>query len=194
MKRYRAFLPILILIAIGIALLASGVLNRFRPENLAHEQAALQAQIALHPLPAAAIHIGAVTLAISTGIPGVVVLILAGGMLFGTWLGTLSYLTSGLSWNADYVALFDEAKGTIDVQGWGWWHLIAGLLLILVGIALLGGQRWARITAIVLVAINAFGQITLIDVQPWLSLAVLALDIVVIYALTVHGREIDARV
>jgi hypothetical protein len=81
---------------------------------------------------------------------------------------------------------------SIDVQGWGWWHLIAGLLLILVGIALLGGQRWARITAIVLVAINAFGQITLIDVQPWLSLSVLALDIVVIYALTVHGREIDA--
>jgi len=36
----------------------------------------------------------------------------------GTRLGTLSYLTSGLSWNADYVALFDEAKGTIDVQGW----------------------------------------------------------------------------
>jgi hypothetical protein len=30
----------------------------------------------------------------------------------------LSYLTSGLGWNADYVALFDEAKETIDVQGW----------------------------------------------------------------------------
>lgn len=32
--------------------------------------------------------------------------------------GTLSYLTGGLGWNADYVALFDEAKGAIDVQGW----------------------------------------------------------------------------
>lgn len=31
---------------------------------------------------------------------------------------TLSYLTGGFSWNADYVALFDEAKNTIDVQGW----------------------------------------------------------------------------
>ncbi|RHW16270.1 DUF4139 domain-containing protein [Sphingomonas gilva] len=30
----------------------------------------------------------------------------------------LSYLTPGLSWKADYVTLFDEAKGTIDVQGW----------------------------------------------------------------------------
>ena len=32
--------------------------------------------------------------------------------------GTLSYLTTGLGWNADYVALFDDVKGTIDVQGW----------------------------------------------------------------------------
>jgi len=31
---------------------------------------------------------------------------------------TLSYLTPGLGWKADYVALFDEAAGKIAVQGW----------------------------------------------------------------------------
>ena len=31
---------------------------------------------------------------------------------------TISYLTGGLSWSADYVALFDEAKSAIDLQGW----------------------------------------------------------------------------
>ena len=31
---------------------------------------------------------------------------------------TLSYLTPGIGWKADYVALFDEARGLIDVQGW----------------------------------------------------------------------------
>ena len=31
---------------------------------------------------------------------------------------TLSYLSGKLGWSADYVALFDSAKGTIDVQGW----------------------------------------------------------------------------
>lgn len=31
---------------------------------------------------------------------------------------TLSYLSSGFGWSADYVALFDEAAGKIDVQGW----------------------------------------------------------------------------
>lgn len=31
---------------------------------------------------------------------------------------TLTYLTPGLAWQADYVALFDERAGTMDVQGW----------------------------------------------------------------------------
>jgi len=36
----------------------------------------------------------------------------------GPRLATLSYLTSGLSWKADYVALFDEGAGKLDLQGW----------------------------------------------------------------------------
>ena len=36
----------------------------------------------------------------------------------GTRDATLRYLTPGLGWRADYVALFDEGKGAIDVQGW----------------------------------------------------------------------------
>ena len=82
---------------------------------------------------------------------------------------------------------------SVNVQAWGWWHLILGVLLLLVGIALAFGATWARITAIVLAALNAILQITLITAQPWLSLVVLALDVAVIYALTVHGKEIDAK-
>src|SRR5580700_9962214 len=36
----------------------------------------------------------------------------------GTRAATLSYLTPGLGWRADYVALFNEADSRIDVQGW----------------------------------------------------------------------------
>jgi hypothetical protein len=36
----------------------------------------------------------------------------------GTRPVTLSYLTPGLGWKADYVTMFDEAAGRIDVQGW----------------------------------------------------------------------------
>src|ERR1700722_6170194 len=36
----------------------------------------------------------------------------------GTRPATLSYLTPGLGWRADYVALFNESDSKIDVQGW----------------------------------------------------------------------------
>jgi hypothetical protein len=31
---------------------------------------------------------------------------------------TLAYLTRGLSWNADYVAVFEETAGNVSMQGW----------------------------------------------------------------------------
>jgi hypothetical protein len=36
----------------------------------------------------------------------------------GTRPATLSYLTPGLGWKADYVALYNEADSKLDVQGW----------------------------------------------------------------------------
>ena len=89
MKQLRSFLPLLILIGIGVALFFSGVLDRFRPDNLASEQAHLRELIAEYPILSAFAHIGAVMLAIATGLPGMVVLIMAGGMLFGVVLGAL---------------------------------------------------------------------------------------------------------
>jgi len=89
MRRFRSFLPLIVLITAGIALLSTGVLNRFRPDTLAAEQASLQLQIAAHPLIAGLLQVGVISLSISTGIPGVVVLIMAGGMLFGVIAGTI---------------------------------------------------------------------------------------------------------
>ena len=68
---------------------------------------------------------------------------------------TLSYLTTGLSWKADYVALFDEKAGKLDVQGWvtltnqsGVDYPQADLQLIAGDVNLVGGEReyWERET------------------------------------------------
>ena len=77
-----------------------------------------------------------------------------------------------------------------DLAGWGWWHLIIGLAIVLVGIFVLRGATFARVIAIILVSLNAISQLALLGVQPWWSIIVIALDILVIYALTVHGREL----
>lgn len=77
-----------------------------------------------------------------------------------------------------------------DLQGWGWWTLLIGLLLVLVGIALFLGATWARVVAVILAILSAVGHLFTIPAQPWWSLIVIALDVLVIYALTVHGREL----
>jgi hypothetical protein len=89
-----------------------------------------------------------------------------------------------------YYVLTGGSLWLLDVAGWGWWNLIIGILLVLVAIAYFLGQTWARVVAIVLVILSALGQLLLIPAQPWWSLIVIALDVLVIYALTVHGQEI----
>jgi hypothetical protein len=65
----------------------------------------------------------------------------------GTRPLTLSYLTPGLSWRADYVTLFDEEAGRIDVQGWitltnnsGTAYNNADTLLVAGSVAQVGGN------------------------------------------------------
>lgn len=88
-----------------------------------------------------------------------------------------------------YYVLGEGSLWLLDVTGWGWWNLIIGVLLVLVALALVAGQTWARVVAVILVIISAFGQLLLIPAQPWWSLITIAIDVLIIYALTVHGRE-----
>ena len=83
MSRLRAVLPLLLLIAIGVALWATGALDRFRPHQLIAQQQELHEAVATHPGLAVCLYIAAVALVIGTGVPASWVVILAGGMLFG---------------------------------------------------------------------------------------------------------------
>ena len=76
-----------------------------------------------------------------------------------------------------------------DVTAWGWIHLLLGVLVLATGIAVSVGQSWARVVGAILVMLNALTQLTWIAVNPWWSLAVIAIDVLVLYALIVHGRE-----
>lgn len=90
-----------------------------------------------------------------------------------------------------YVQIRDKLL-VLNLTGWGWVHLILGILLVVVGITLLMGQSWARVAAIVLVAINAITQMAWLAANPWWSIVVIAVDVVILYALIVHGRETAA--
>jgi hypothetical protein len=89
-----------------------------------------------------------------------------------------------------YYVVTEGSLFLFDVAGWGWWNIIIGVLLALTAVALMAGQTWARIVAVILVIISAIGQLLLIPAQPWWSIIVIAIEILVIYALIVHGREL----
>ncbi|CAA9516218.1 MAG: FIG01094483: hypothetical protein [uncultured Sphingomonas sp.] len=62
---------------------------------------------------------------------------------------TLTYLTPGLGWAADYVALFDDANGRMEVQGWvtltnnsGTPYVNASTLLVAGAVGQAGGGRY----------------------------------------------------
>jgi hypothetical protein len=78
----------------------------------------------------------------------------------------------------------------MDLAGWGWFALIMGMLLLVAGGSLLSGALWARTLAVVLAVISALGQLLLLPAQPWWSTIVIAVDVLVIYAVVVHGREL----
>lgn len=89
MKRLRAALPLLLLLAAGVVLYLSGTLDRFSPQHLVAHQHQLRAHIAAHPWLSRLAYIGLLTLGMATGIPGTILIILAGGFAFGVVDGTL---------------------------------------------------------------------------------------------------------
>jgi uncharacterized membrane protein YdjX (TVP38/TMEM64 family) len=96
LKRLRAALPLLLLVLAGIVLFVSGAFDRLHPEHLVAHQREMHAQIAAHPWLSRLAYIGLLTLVTATGIPGTIVVILAGGFAFGVLDGTL-YSSVGLT-------------------------------------------------------------------------------------------------
>ena len=77
-----------------------------------------------------------------------------------------------------------------DVTTWGWIHLIGGIVVVLAGLSLFSGAVWARTVGVALAAVSALVSFAWIPLYPIWSLVLIAIDVTVIWALTVHGRDI----
>jgi hypothetical protein len=93
-----------------------------------------------------------------------------------------------------YWVTFNGNVVTFDVTAWGWIHLIFGILLVIVGVLLMQGSTFARVLGIALVALNLIAQFAWTTLYPFWGMIVIALDIVIIYALVVHGGELKQQV
>ncbi|HEX5016282.1 MAG TPA: hypothetical protein VFX15_01710 [Actinomycetes bacterium] len=92
--------------------------------------------------------------------------------------------------NDDVFVTVEDYLLKLDITGWGWIHLILGVVLFLAGLGLLQGQLWARTIAVILAALSAIANFLWLPIQPWWAIIVIALDIFVIWAVTTHGRDI----
>ena len=77
----------------------------------------------------------------------------------------------------------------VDQQTWGVLQLVLGALSILTAAGLLYGNAAARVVGMGIAVVVAVSNLLAIHAYPLWSVIVIALDVVILYAIAVHGRE-----
>jgi hypothetical protein len=118
----------------------------------------------------------------------------AGFAIFGA---TVLFMLGTLQIFQGLAAIFEDTFSvvgakyiyTFDATAWGWWHLILGIVAALVGIFIFTGQTWARAAGIAIAAISAVTQFMWLPYYPIWAIVIIALDIAVIWGLSVWNPD-----
>jgi hypothetical protein len=120
----------------------------------------------------------------------------AGWLVFASFM---MFLVGSFQAIQGLVAIFDDGYYVVresglvvdvDYNAWGTVHLILGVLLILCGAGVLTGNVVARGVGVLLAGLSALANMAFIGAYPVWSILVITVDVLVIYALTVHGGEL----
>ncbi len=113
--------------------------------------------------------------------------------------GMVMVIIGGINFFQGLIAIFEDEYYVVtrsgylvfDLTAWGWIMLIWGILLVLIGLALMSGADWARWASIVVVSVNVFAQLGFLGNSnyPLWALTALTLNIIVLYALTARWNE-----
>jgi hypothetical protein len=116
--------------------------------------------------------------------------------------GTIMVLLGAFHAIQGLVALFDDEyfvvgqSGlvvSVDYTAWGWAHLILGLIVAGAGCGLLAGQMWARIVGVLVAMASAVVNLAFLAAFPIWSALMILFDVLIIWAITVHGSELKRR-
>lgn len=83
----------------------------------------------------------------------------------------------------DYVVQLDATK-------WGWIHLVIGLIVVAAGLGVFSGNVLARTVGVVAATISMISTFFWIPWYPIWGIIVVVINVAVIWALTVHGRDL----
>lgn len=113
--------------------------------------------------------------------------------------GFMMLITGILQMIAGLTALLNDKFYVVTEQNilafnfttWGWIHLLVGLIVMLAGTAVIAGSFWGRIVAVFLATLSIIANFAFISSYPIWSTIVIVIDVLIIYALTVHGSEVE---
>jgi hypothetical protein len=79
-----------------------------------------------------------------------------------------------------------------DLRTWAWIVLVLGIVQIVASVLLMDRSQLARWFGVAVASVNAIGQLLFVQAYPFWSLSLFAVDVLIIYGLTVHGGR-DTR-
>ena len=92
--------------------------------------------------------------------------------------------------NDEWVVWGNRGSVLLDITAWGWIHAALGAIVILAGIGIMTGNLAARIVAVIVVGGSLIVNFAAIPVYPVWSLVAITIELLVLWALIVHGREL----
>jgi hypothetical protein len=106
-------------------------------------------------------------------------------------LGIFNIIDGFVALASDEVYLVPQDELLVwDFTTWGWALLVVGAVLLAAGIGVYRGRTWARAIGVILTGLNAVAHLAFVSAQPFWSVFIIFIDVIVIYALIVHGREL----
>lgn len=78
----------------------------------------------------------------------------------------------------------------VDYTVWGWVHLALGVVIFLSGLGVLSGRPAARAVGVVIAVIGSVINMAFLPAQPAWGVLLVTVNVLLIYALAVHGGEL----
>lgn len=92
--------------------------------------------------------------------------------------------------NPDWLIVTESTVWYLDISAWGWITLIVALVQFLVAWGIANAEMWARILGVIAAGLALIGSFATLPYYPWYSITIMVLSAFVIWAITVHGKEV----
>lgn len=110
-------------------------------------------------------------------------LLLARGV-FQAFLGVMALV------NSNIIVLGEQSLVAFNFTAWGWMHIVLGVILLTAAGSVFSGRVWGRLIGCIAITLSLVTNMVFLPVYPIWSIVVIALDVLMLYALLVHGDEV----